>query len=179
MRLLLLPGLQIVNDDNNVVIGDARFVNGQSGPLRVSASVTPDDRGSVEVATVNSFDQCLTALADHYDKNPPRWDCRSAAWYVKETPHSTLRVDQGPRGEWRVYRDDYPLLEDTKPATFRSREEAQCVADAHLMDDYPGAAPAIEDGFSWLFDPELHWRSVPHLVEGRAHWKPLAILSRP
>lgn len=102
-----------------------------------------------------------------------------AAWYVKDTPYSTLRVDQGPRGEWRVYRDDYPLLEDTKPATFRSREEAQCVADAHLMDDYPGAAPAIEDGFSWLFDPELHWRSVPHLVEGRAHWKPLAILSRP
>ena len=66
MRLLLLQCLNIVNDDNDVVVGDARFVNGKGGPLRVFASVTPDDRGSVEVATVNSFDQCLTALADHY-----------------------------------------------------------------------------------------------------------------
>jgi len=130
MRLLLLQCLNIVNDDSLVVIGDARFANGHNGPLRVFASVTPDDRSSVEVATVNSFDQCLTALADHYEKNPPRWDRRSAAWYEKETLYSNLRVEQDQRGEWRVYRDNYPMLEGTKPATFGSREEAQRVADA-------------------------------------------------
>ena len=47
--------------------------------------------------------------------------------------------------------------------------DAQRVADAHELDLYPNAK-AIGDGFSWLPDPEIDWRSVPHRVEERANW---------
>jgi hypothetical protein len=168
----------IVNDDANFIIGVARSADGGKGPFRVLAYVVPHDRGGVEVATVKSLDECVTALADYYEKNPPRWVRKSAGWYKKETLYSSLRVEQDQRGHWRVYRDDYPLLEYGRPATFSKCAEAQRAADAHQLDDYPDAQ-TIDDGFHWLLDPEINWRSLPDVVEGRARWEILASLSRP
>ena len=69
-----------------------------------------------------------------------------------------------------AYRDDYPMLRDTTPARFASRANAQRAADAHELDLFPNAK-AIDDGLSWLPDPEIDWGSVPHLVEERANWQ--------
>jgi hypothetical protein len=63
-----------------------------------------------------------------------------------------------------AYREDYPLLQATKPARFATCTDAQRAADAHELDLFPNAK-VIEDGLSWLPDPEIDWRSVPHLVE--------------
>ena len=76
----------------------------------------------------------------------------------------SLRVEQDQQGHWLAYRDDYPMLEDTKPARFPSCADAQRAADAHELDLFPNAK-AIDDGLSWLPDPEIDWRSVPYLVE--------------
>jgi hypothetical protein len=37
----------------------------------------------------------------------------------------------------------------------------------HELDTFPNAR-IIDDGLSWLPDPEIDWRSVPHRVEERA-----------
>jgi hypothetical protein len=34
------------------------------------------------------------------------------------------------------------------------------------LDLYPNAK-VLDDGYSWLPDPEIDWRSVPHRVEER------------
>jgi hypothetical protein len=180
MKYLLLENFHILNEDANFIIGEVRSTNGREGPFRVFARVIPDDCGMIEVATVKSLGECVTALADYYEKNPPRWVRRSAGWYEKETLYSSLCVEQDQRGRWRVYRDDYPLLEYCcRPTTFFTCAEAQRAADAHQLDCYPNAAPPIDDGFSWLLDHELDWRSLPDVVEARALWKPLASLWRP
>jgi hypothetical protein len=114
-----------------------------------------------------------------HENNPPRWDRRSAGWYEKETLYSNLRVEQDQRGRWRVYRDDFPMLENCKPATFFTCADAQGAADVHQLDCYPNAPHPIDDGFSWLLDPELDWRSLPDVGEARARCKQLASLSRP
>jgi hypothetical protein len=181
MRYLLLENFKIINDDASFVVGSVRPTNGREGPFRVFASVTADFYcGSIEVATVHSFEECVTALANYYEKNPPRWVRRSAGWYEKETLYSNLRVEQDQRGRWRVYRDSFPLLHERGyPATFYKLDEAQRVADIHLLDNYPNAKPAIDDGFWWLIDPEINWRLLPEDVALRAQWKPLASLWRP
>jgi hypothetical protein len=180
MRYLLLQNFDILNEDANYIIGEVRPANGLKGPFRVFASAIADDCGRIEVATVKSLEECVTALADYYEKNPPRWVRRSAGWYEKETIYSSLCVEQDQRGRWRVYRDDYPMLEYCdRPATFFTFAEAQRAADAHQQDNYPNAVPPIGDGFSWLLDHELDWRSLPDVVEAHALRKPLASLWRP
>jgi hypothetical protein len=179
MRFLLLDTLRIINDDADLVIGKVSFANGSEGPLRVFAHVTPRGCGTVEVATVTSFDECLVTLADYYEGHPPQWGRRNAARYEKETLYSSLRVEQDQRAGWRVYRNGYPMLQGSAPASFHSLQEAQRVADAHLLDNYPNAPPTIDDGYCWLFDPQLDWRLLPFEVEGRARWKPLATFSLP
>jgi hypothetical protein len=181
MRYVLLENFRIINDDADFCIGRVQPTNGGNGPFRVLASVTPDDDcGMVEVTTVKNFDQCVAALADYYERNPPRWLRKSAGWYVKETLYSNLRVEEDQEGRWRVYRDDFPLLEGRGyPATFFKLEHAQRLADIHLLDSYPNTNPAVKDGYWWLIDCELDWRLQPECVEGRAHRKPLASLWRP
>ena len=94
---------------------------------------------------------------------PVRWD-----WvhneYWKDTLHVLLRVEQDQQGYWAAYRDDHPLLRDGKPARFATCTEAQRAADAHKPDLFPNAK-AINDGLSWLPDPEIDWRLVQHRVE--------------
>jgi hypothetical protein len=181
MRYVLLENFKIANDDANFLIGRVQSTNGRQGPFRVVATVTPDDDcGTIEIATVNSFDECVVTLADYYERNPPRWFRKGAGWYVKETLYSNLRVEQDQEGRWRVYRDGFPLLERRGyPATFFKLEEGQRVADIHLLDSYPNTTPPVDDGYWWLIDQELDWRLQPECVEGRAHWKPLASLWRP
>ena len=79
-----------------------------------------------------------------------------------------LRVEQDQQARWLAYRDDYPMLQDTKPARFATCVDAQRAADAHELDLYPGGK-VIDDGFSWLPNPEIDWRSIPHLADERAN----------
>jgi len=37
------------------------------------------------------------------------------------------------------------------------------VADAHELDFYPNAE-VVDDGYSWLPDPEIDWRSIPYAL---------------
>ena len=82
----------------------------------------------------------------------------------------SLRVERDKQGHWFAYRDDYPLLRDGKPARFATNAEAQRAADAHELDMLTNTK-AIDDGYSWLPDPEIGWHSLPHRVEARANWQ--------
>ncbi len=79
-------------------------------------------------------------------------------------------MEQDQRGNWRARRDDYQLLRNGAPAIFAACGEAQRAADAHLLDYYP-KSEIINDGLSWVRDPEIDWRSCPHRVEARAHFE--------
>jgi hypothetical protein len=81
-----------------------------------------------------------------------------------------LRVKQDQQGRWLAYRDDYPMLQDTKPARFATCVDAQRAADAHELDLYPNAK-VINDGFSWQPDPEIEERSLPLRVKERENWQ--------
>jgi hypothetical protein len=164
----------IVNDDADFIAGRVRPLNGGNGPFRITADLVPDDCASDVIAVVDLIEEAIPALAVYYEKNPPRWECRTATRYVKLTQFAVLRVEQGNRRNWLAYRDDYPMLRDGQFAEFATREEARCAADAHLLDMYP-TAKAICDGLSWLPDPELDWRSCPHRIEARANMQRMAI----
>ena len=81
-----------------------------------------------------------------------------------------LRVEQDRQGHWRPIAMIIPCFEDTKPACFATCAEAQRAADAHELDLFPNAK-VIDDGLSWLPDPEIDWRRVPHLAEARSDWQ--------
>jgi hypothetical protein len=105
-----------------------------------------------------------------YEKYPVRWQRLDTSEYWKDTLNVFLRVVQDEQGGWVAYRDNYPLLRDGKPARFATCVDAQRAADAHELDLYPNAK-AIDDGLSWLPDPEIDWHSIPHRVEERANWQ--------
>src|SRR5882757_9875984 len=111
MKFVLLENFKIVNEDADFAVGRIRSANGRVGPFQVFASVTADDCGSVEVGIARTFDECVRALADYYEDNPPRWCRRSARWYEKETLYSHLSVEQDQQGRWRAERDGFPLLQ--------------------------------------------------------------------
>jgi hypothetical protein len=80
MKLVLLEGFSIRNADANFTIGEVRPTNGAGGPFRVFACVLPDDEVfAIEVAVVNSLDECLPALANYYDQNLPDGCARARA----------------------------------------------------------------------------------------------------
>jgi hypothetical protein len=162
----------IVNDDADFIVGSVHPLNGRQGPYRVRAHVGIKDRETTEAGVVNSLNDAIPAFLAHYEKYPLRWDRVHNVHngYLKETLHVLLRVEQDQKGYWLAYRDDYPLLRDGKPACFATHANAQRAADAHELDLYPNAK-AIDDGFSWQPDPEIDWRSIPHLVEERAKWQ--------
>jgi hypothetical protein len=106
------------------------------------------------------------AFLDYHDKHPVQWEREKPALYWRHTTFVCLRVEQHQQGYWLAYRDDYPMLQDTKPAQFATCADAKRAADAHELDLFPNAK-VIDDGYSWLLNPELDWRSVPYLTEGR------------
>jgi hypothetical protein len=102
MNIVLLDGFSIRNADANFTIGEVRPTNGARGPFRVFACVhSDDDVGTIEVAVVASLDECLPALANYYEQNPPRWVRKGLGWYEKETLYSNLRVEQNQQGRWQ------------------------------------------------------------------------------
>jgi hypothetical protein len=159
----------IVNDDADFIVGSVHPLSGRQGPYRVRAHVGPMDRETTEAGVVNSLNDAMPAFLAYYEKYPPRWD-RLHNSYLKFTLFVILRVEQDQLGGWFAYRDDYPLLENGKTARFATRAEAQRAADAHELDLFPNAK-VIDDGFSWVPDPEIDWRSIPQLVEERASWQ--------
>jgi hypothetical protein len=172
MTLLLLKRYDhyvILNDDADFIVGRVYPPNGLHGPYKVTADVGPMGRETTDAGVINSLDEAIPAFLAYYEKYPLRWD-----WvhdeYWKTTLFVILRVAQDQQGHWSAYRDDYPLLRDGKPARFATSAQAQRAPDAHELDLYPNAK-VIDDGLSWLPDPEIDWRSIPHLVEERANWQ--------
>jgi len=172
MTFLLLKNYDhyvIRNDDADFIVGRVDPLNGLQGPYKVSA-----DFGhwysQGDIGVVKSLDDAIPAFLDYYEKNPIRWEQETPRLHWRHTMFVSLRVEQDQQGYWLAYRDDYPMLRDTTPARFASRANAQRAADAHELDLFPNAK-AIDDGLSWLPDPEIDWGSVPHLVEERANWQ--------
>jgi hypothetical protein len=159
----------IVNDDADFIAGRVYPLNGRQGPYRVTAPVGPLDRATTEAGVVNSLSDAIPAFLAYYEKYPLRWD-RVHNEYWKSTLFVNLRVEQEEQGNWSAYRDHYPLLQNGKTARFATCVDAQRAADAHELDLFPNAK-AIDDGLSWLPDPEIDWRSVPQRVEERANWQ--------
>jgi hypothetical protein len=69
----------------------------------------------------------------------------------------------------------FHLLRHRRPAQFATYTDAQRAADAYELDQYPNAK-VIDDRLSWFPDPEIDWRSIPHLVEGSAKWERSALV---
>jgi hypothetical protein len=153
----------ILNDDADFIVGRVYPLNGQQGPYKVIAGIGPSYQRN-DVGTVKSLNDAIPTFIEHYNKHPVPWERESPALYWRHTMFVSLRVEQDQQGHWLAYREDYPLLEDTKPARFTTCAEAQRAADAHELDLFPDAE-VIDDGYSWLPDPEVNWRSVPHHVE--------------
>ena len=167
----------IVNDDADFIVGRVYPLNGIKGPYRVTADVGPLGRETTEAGVVNSLNDAVLAFLAYYERYPLRWD-RVHDCYWKTTLFVSLRVEQDQQGDWLAYRDEFPLIRDGEPARFATCADAQRAADVHELDLYPNAK-AIDDGYSWLPDPEIDWRSIPHRVEERARWQRSASGSLP
>jgi hypothetical protein len=159
----------IVNDDADFMIGRVYPLNGRQGPYRVRADVGPMGRETTEAGVVNSLSDAIPAFLAYYENHPLRWE-RLNHKFLKFTLFVILQVEQDQQGHWLASRDNYPLLQNGKPARFATSADAQRAADAHELDLFPNAKP-IDDDLSWLPDPEFDWRSIPHLVEERANWQ--------
>jgi hypothetical protein len=155
----------ILNEDANFIVGRVYPLNGSQGPYKVSSGIGPSHQQD-QIGVVNSLNEAIPAFVDFYKKHPVPWEQESSALYWRHTMFTILRVERDQQGHWRAYRDDYPLLQDTKPARFGKCVDARRAADVHELDIYPNAK-VIDDDLSWLPDPEIDWRSVPHLAEER------------
>ena len=156
----------IVNVDADFIVARIYPLGGQQGPYRVSSGVGPPYS---DFAIVKSLDDAIPAFINYHKKNPVPWERENHALYWRHTMYVSLRVEQDRQGHWLAYRDDYPMLQDTLPAYFATCADAQRAADAHELDLFPNAK-VIDDGYSWLPDPEIEERST-HRVEERANWE--------
>jgi hypothetical protein len=166
----------IVNDDADFIVGRVYPLHGQQGPYEVTSSIGPVYQERDEIGIVKSLNEAIPAFIDYYEKNPVPWERESPALYRRHTLFVYLRVEQDQQRNWLAYRDDYPMLQDTKPARFSTCADAQRAADAHELDLFPNAK-TIDDGLAWLPDPEIDWRSVPHRVEERTNWQRSALVT--
>jgi hypothetical protein len=155
----------IVNVDADFIVARVYAVGGQQGQYRVTSDIGRSDQCN-DVGVVRSLDDAIPAFIDYCKKNPVPWERESAALYWRHTMYVSLRVEQDRQGHWLAYRDDYPMLHDTKPAHFATCSDAQRAADAHELDMFPNAK-VVDDGYSWLPDPEIEERSLPYRVEAR------------
>ena len=172
MTLLLLKSFDhyaILNEDADFIVSRVYPLNGSQGPYKVTSNIALSYQ-SDEIGVVKSLDEAVPAFIEFYGRNPVPWEQESPALHWRNTMFVVLRVEQDQQGHWLAYRDDYPLLRDTKPARFATNAEAQLAADAHELDLFPNAEMA-DDGLSWLPDPEIDWRSIPHRVEQRTNWQ--------
>jgi hypothetical protein len=158
----------IRNDDADYIAGRAYPRGAEQGPYEVISAIGPSYQRN-DIGVVKSLSEVIPTFIDHYKKNPVPWERETPALYWRYTMFVILRVEQDQHGKWLAYRDEYPMLQDAKTARFATCAEAQRAADKHELDLFPNAK-VIEDGFSWLPNPEIDWRSVPHLAEERANW---------
>jgi hypothetical protein len=157
----------ILNEDADFIVGRVYPVNGRQGPYSLSSGIGSSYQQD-DIGVVLSLDEAIPAFLNYYKKHPVPWEQESPALYWKHTMFVVLRVEQDQQGRWLAYRDDYPMLQDTKPARFATCGDAQRAADAHELDLFPDAK-VIDDGLSWLPDPEIEGRSVRRLVEEPAN----------
>jgi hypothetical protein len=186
MKYLLLEcgdGYEIANDDADSHVGSVELLKPDlAGPRYLVWAYNPRLEKIDEIAIVKSIDEVVPAIAAYYEENPPRWEpegdgpkyasnadapARCGPRYIKETQFGPLWVDQIKPGQWLAYRNDHELLIDDKIAVFTTCEEAQRAADAHLRDGYPNSE-IIDDGFSWLPDPNIDRRACSYRVAARA-----------
>jgi hypothetical protein len=154
----------IRNDDAYFLVGHVYPLRDQQGPYRVFSSFSPGYQRD-PIAIVKSLAEAIPALLHYYKKNPIQWQRKKPALFWRHTMFVSLRVEQDQQGYWLAYRDDYPLLENcAAPAQFKTCAEAKRAADAHELDLFPNAK-VIDDGYSWLPDPE-----VPYFAEESANW---------
>ena len=158
----------ILNVDADFIVARVYPLCGQHGQYEVTSCFRPSYQGS-DVGIVKSLDDAIPAFIDYCKKNPVPWERENHALYWRHTVYVSLRVEQDRQGHWLAYRDDYPMLQDTLPAYFATCADAQRAADAHELDLFPNAK-VIDDGYSWLPDPEIEERST-HRVEERANWE--------
>ena len=173
MNIVLLKNYDhyaIVNDDADFIVGSVHPLNGRQGPYRVTSDIGPLDRQTSEAGIVKSLDDAIPLFLAYCEKYPAPWERLTPDKHSRATLNTILRVEQAGQGDWLAYRDDYPLLRDGKPAHFATWADAEQAADIHELDLFPNVE-AVEDGLSWLPDPELDWRSIPYLVEERADWQ--------
>jgi hypothetical protein len=168
----------IVNDAADFRVGTVHCQT--QGPRFVVSSDYDDD--CAVIARVNSLDEVIPAFAAYCEANPPQWrrddgyPCgsetdapgRRGARYVKQSPFGPFWVDEVDFEHWVAYRNDHELLHGEQIAVFATCEVAQRAADAHERDNYPNSPEPINDGFSWMPDPEVDWRNNPEAVAGRA-----------
>jgi hypothetical protein len=177
MTFLLLKNhdhYAIVNDGADFIVGRVYPLRDQQGPYRVFSSFSPGYQRD-PIAIVKSLDEAIPTFLAYFKKNPIQWERKKPALYWRRTMFVSLRVEQDQQGNWLAYRDDYPMLENGfAPAWFKTCADAKRAADAHELDLFPNAK-VIDDGYSWLPDPELDWRSVPYLAEGRRDFSDLIV----
>jgi hypothetical protein len=185
--------LQKYSDEYYVITNDdADYKAGTIEPLKLglgSQKVSVRNDNGKEIAVVNSINKAIPALAAHYEENPPQWEgdddriqdlgygpapTHCLARFVKETQFGVLWVKQMKPGQWFAYRNDQELSVRDKIAIFATCEEAQRAADAHVRDGYPNTE-IINDGFSWLPEADIDWRTCPYRVAARAR---LAVYAR-
>jgi hypothetical protein len=144
----------IVNDDADFNVGRVYPLGGQQGPYKVTSSFGPRHLRDA-VGIVKSLDEAIPTFLAYYKKNPVQWEREKPALYWRHTMYVILRVEQDQQGHWLAYRDDYPMLENLCAlARFKTCAEAKRAADVHELDLFPNAK-VIDDGYSWLPDPEI------------------------
>lgn len=159
----------ILNDDADFIVARVYPLNGHQGSYRVIDAVGPSGQLN-DVGVVQSLDGAIPAFIEYYKTNPAPWEQEKPALYWRHTMFASLRVEQDRQGYWLAYRDDYPLLKDSMPARFATCADAQRAADAHELDLFPNAK-VIDDGYSWLPDPD-----IPLFLEARANRDPALIM---
>jgi hypothetical protein len=159
----------ILNVEADFIVARVYPLGGQNGPYRVTSDLAPQYQPG-DIGIVRSLDDAIPAFINYYKKNPVPWEQQSPALCWRHTTSVSLRIERDKQGHWLAYRDDCPLLRGGRPARFATGAEAQRVADAHELDMFPNAK-AIDDGHSWLPDPEIEERSLPHRVKEREDWQ--------
>jgi hypothetical protein len=154
----------IRNEDAYFLVGHVYPLRDQQGSYRVFSSFSPGYQRD-PIAIVKSLDEAIPTFLAYYKKNPVQWEREKSALYWRHTMFVCLRAEQDQQGHWLAYRDDYPMLENfCAPAQFKTCADAKRAADAHELDLF-SKTKVIDDGYSWLPDPE-----IPYFAEQSANW---------
>ena len=145
-----MPGTwHVFNADTGALAGSAYW---KSSRYRVL-----DDLADL-ICSVCSVDLIVPTVAMHHERHPPRWEREAPGLWTKWTQYGWLKIEKmGPRA-FELYRRHDPLCDKNGyPVTVDTLAEAKRLADLHMRQGYPNAAP-IDDGLSWDTDPDIDRR---------------------